>query len=175
MKPKVLGEWWKVEMVLKSGRVVALKTIFMAGNRGRVDPLGEALEQALENARGLAPRAVAPDELVAGLAREGVSGAGWLEALRSLPCDQTYRERAVADEDLQLLIHSVGVAPAVRAAAALASEDLETEGRSRVRVLAEGYVEPGVQEHLLRIADAPQEEEISASLDALETIEQERQ
>lgn len=60
------------------------------------------------------------------------------------------------------------------AAAALASEEHGTDGRSQIRVLAEGYVDPAVQKHLLRIADAREEEEIEASLDALDSIEQAR-
>jgi hypothetical protein len=142
-----------------------------AGDDGP-DPLGAEMVRAIEEA--LASWAARPTPLEVDVTRSGRTGAEWVEALRRLGAgaSDSYRRAAADLEALSRLLDDPLGLPSARAAAAIVlSASGDATAPARLRLAAEGLVEPRVRVALESIAGGLRPWE---SLGALEAVERER-
>ncbi|MFO0555348.1 MAG: hypothetical protein U0271_43630 [Polyangiaceae bacterium] len=98
------------------------------------------------------------------VARSGRSTENWATALVELT-RTTFRDLAVAPEDLESVLEDPSAAAEVRVGAAVALNRMRPDA-DRLRVLAKGVASPAVYEALEQLADGEEEAEVLAELRA---------
>lgn len=107
------------------------------------------------------------------LDRAGKTAREWLDELRraGAGANATFRGAMLSREQLLRVVESTTAAARERLAAAVAlHEGMTTEEKPRIRVAAELCAEPALRERMVRVVDAPSDDELIAALEESESL-----
>ena len=159
---------WGVQLTLKSGREVEIRTEHKESRETsqRRAAIAACIERRLAE---LAPNEQpAPTTL---LARGGRDVTEWLRALHALRNGEAgaYRSAAIPEEELWRTVEDPTSDPTARAGAAVAlRESLDEDGRVRLRVAAAASASPRLRVALEKVASPIDEAELAGALEECE-------
>ncbi len=107
------------------------------------------------------------------LDRAGKTARAWLDDLRraGAGANATFRGATLSREQLLRVVESTTAAARERLAAAVAlHEGLTADEKPRIRVAAELCAEPALRERMVRVVDAPTDDELMAALEESESL-----
>ena len=162
--------WRRLVFLLHSGESVTVRTDRHSVPRSTSNAAMIEHDIAEARRRGRGGESTAVDLVSPG----GLDASAWLAALRGVLANKsTYRQRVVTPPELQALVDDAAVPLRARIGAAVALESAGFEANKRLRIFADGVADPTERKHMMRIADAT-EDELTAELEHVLRESQER-